>query len=73
MYKAIYDSRNFTFEAYGETEKVAIASMKVGLRNHAKQYGIELDWFEPYIGDIYTVEFALGSCYRDSEKINQYI
>jgi hypothetical protein len=73
MFKALFDSRNFSFEAYGETEKVAIASLKVGLTNHAKQYDIEPDWWKQYEGDIFTVEIALGSCYRDNgEKIPQY-
>ena len=73
MYKAMFDSRNFSFEAYGETEEVAIASLKVGLTNHAKQYRIEPDWWEVYSGDIFAIEIECGSCYRDNgEKIPQY-
>ena len=73
MFKALFDSRNFSFEAYGETEKVAIDSLKVGLTNHAKQYDIECDWWHKYDGDFYTIEIHCGSCYRDNgEKIPQY-
>jgi hypothetical protein len=72
MFKANYQSRNFSFEAYGETEKVAIASLKLGLKNHAKQYDIPPNWWKEYGEEIYTNEIALGSSYRDNEKIPQY-
>jgi hypothetical protein len=72
MYKAMFDSRNFSFEAYGETEQVAINSLKLGLVRHAKQYDIEPDWWEIYGGDIFTTEIHCGSCYRDNELIKQY-
>jgi hypothetical protein len=72
MYKSLFQSTHFSFEAYGETEKVAIASLKLGLTNHAKQYQIEPDWWHECEGDIYTVEISLGSCYRDNDKIPQY-
>lgn len=72
MYKANFESSRFSFEAYGETEKVAIASLKLGLVRHAKQYGIEPDWWVKYEGDINTIEIECGSCYRDYEKIGQY-
>ena len=74
MYKAMYDSRNFSFEAYHDNEILAIEHLKLGLNNHAKQYNIESDWWHEYAGDIYTVEIHLGtpsfnSCYRDNELI----
>lgn len=72
MYKSLFQSTHFSFEAYGETEKVAIASLKLGLTNHAKQYGIESDWWHECEGDIYTVEIHCGSCYRDNDIIPQY-
>lgn len=72
MYKATFESFRFSFEAYGETEKVAIASLKLGLNRHAKQYGIESDWWHEYQGDINTMEIECGSCYRDYDKIEQY-
>jgi hypothetical protein len=72
MYKATFQSTHFTFEAYGETEKVALASIKVGLSRHGAEYGIEPDWWHECEGDIYTFEITLGSCYRDNEQIKQY-
>jgi len=74
FYKAILDSWNFQFEAYGENETLAKEHLKKGLNNHAKQYQIPNDWWHEYSGDIYTVEIEIGrpdfnSCYRDNELI----
>ena len=74
FYKAMVDSRNFQFEAYGENETLAKEHLKKGLNNHAKQYQIPNDWWHEYRGDIYTVEIEIGrpdfnSCYRDNELI----
>lgn len=74
MYKAIFDSWNFQFEAYAGTEALAREHLKLGLANHAKQYGLEKDWWHDYQGDIYTIEIKLGtpsfnSCYRDNHLI----
>tara|TARA_R110000868_G_scaffold395036_1_gene666562 strand:+ start:2342 stop:2584 length:243 start_codon:yes stop_codon:yes gene_type:complete len=74
FYKAMFDSRNFQFEAYGENETLAKEHLKKGLNNHAKQYQIPNDWWHEYSGDIYTVEIEIGrpdfnSCYRDNELI----
>jgi hypothetical protein len=75
MYKAIFDSWNFSFEAYHENEILAIEHLKLGLNNHAKQYNLENDWWHEYQGDIYAVEIKLGtpsfnSCYRDNHLIS---
>ena len=74
FYKAMFDSRNFQFEAYGENETLAREHLKKGLNNHAKQYQIPNDWWHEYGGDIYVVEIEIGrpdfnSCYRDNELI----
>ena len=74
FYKAMFDSRNFQFEAYGENETLAREHLKKGLNNHAKQYQIPNDWWHEYGGDIYVVEIEIGrpdfnSCYRENELI----
>jgi hypothetical protein len=74
MWKAKLDSWNFTFEAYHDNKILAIEHLKLGLENHAKQYGMPHDWWHDFGGDIYTVEIQLGtpsfnSCYRDNELI----
>lgn len=69
MFKARYDSRNFTFEAFGKTEKQAIEAMHDGLELHAKQYGLPMDWWREFEGDLYVVEIAFGKCYRDNQEM----
>lgn len=67
MYKATFDS----FEAYGETETVALAVLKLGLHRHAKQYNLDADWWHEYADEIHTSEFHCGSCYQDQKSIPQ--
>ena len=56
FYKAKLDSWNFCFESYHENETLAIEHLKLGLRNHAKQYNLLNDWWHDFQGDIYTLE-----------------
>jgi hypothetical protein len=70
IYKAYYDSRNFSFEAFADTEAKAHAILLAGLKKHGKQYKCEPDWF--MFGDvdgIEVVEYELGKAYRDSSII----
>jgi len=69
IYKAAFESWRFEITAYGPTDKEAIAALKKGLTHHAKQYGIEADWWHDYEGDIYVIEIKMGECYRDKEEI----
>jgi hypothetical protein len=70
IYKAYYDSRNFSFEAFAATEQEAHAILLAGLKEHGKQYKCEPDWF--MFGDvdgIEVVEYDLGKAYRDCSII----
>lgn len=67
MIKASYESRNFTFEAYGQTTNHALNALKRGLSNHAKQYGIEDDWW--FEDDIVIQYIKPNQAYRDKEEI----
>ena len=69
FYKAQFESQNFTFTAYGQTEAKAIEALKNGLRQHAKDYAIDLNWWRRYEGDMYAIEVGLDGCYRDNEPI----
>lgn len=67
IFKATLETRNFSFEAYGTDEVNAQTALEVGLRNHARQYKLKLDW---YVGfDIDVSERELGKCYRDREEM----
>ena len=67
IYRAFYESRNFSFEAYGKTEDDAKAALMVGLLRHMHQYNLEADWY--YKEDICVVEYQLNTPYRDHSVI----
>jgi hypothetical protein len=71
IYKAYYDSRNFSFEAFAETKAKAHALLLAGLKEHGKQYNCEPDWF--MFGDVDGIEvseYVLNKAYRDRETIS---
>ena len=70
IFKAFYDSRNFSFEAYGKTQAIAKATLLEGLQKHGKQYDLDSDWYL-YDGkdDIYFQEIELNVTYRDRDTI----
>jgi hypothetical protein len=63
IYRANYESRNFSFEAYGKTKEDAKASLIIGLLRHMHQYNLEADWY--CNDDISIVEYQLNTPYRD--------
>jgi hypothetical protein len=63
IYRANYESRNFSFEAYGKTEQDARAALMIGLLRHTHQYNLEADWY--CNDDILIVEYQLNTPYRD--------
>jgi len=67
MIKASYQSANFYFEAYGITTNHALNALKRGLSNHAKQYGIEDNWW--FENDIVIRYIEMNKAYRDNEMI----
>lgn len=70
IYKAYYDSRNFSFEAFAETEAKAHALLLAGLKEHGRQYQCEPDWFMYGDSDcIEVVEYQMGKAYRDCSVI----
>ena len=69
FYQAKFDSYNFMFTAFGETEAKAIMTLKLGLIQHSRDYGIDEDWWKDYENDIYAIEVGLDGCYRDNEAI----
>ena len=70
MIKARLNTTNFCFEAYGSTAEKAKAALIAGLKNHAKQYGIErANWWVEWEEEIYMTPIKLNTAYRDSEQI----
>jgi hypothetical protein len=69
MIKAWYQSWNFEFTAYGQTTAHAVNALKRGFDQHAKQYGLEPDWWKEFENDINTVYIQLNQAYRDDELL----
>ena len=70
IYRAYYDSRNFSFEAYSKSEAQARAKCLEALQLHTKQLNLEPDWF--MFGDVDGIEcdaFELDTPYRDRSEI----
>lgn len=75
LYRAAFESRSFSFEAYGESEAEAHATMARTLRAHAREYGLERSWardmLDPDAGNVNVYPIAAGHGYRDSERITR--
>jgi hypothetical protein len=69
FWMARLDTHKFSFEAYGTSEDMAVQALHSGLRDHARQYDIPLDWFEEGFEHTLTRFVCCGECYRDNEKI----
>jgi hypothetical protein len=70
IYRAYYDSRNFSFEAYSKSEAQARAKCLEALQLHTKQLNLEPDWF--MFGDVDGIEcddYDLDTPYRDRSKL----
>lgn len=68
IYRATLTSRNFRFEAYGDSESSAKNVLIDGLVLHAKQYNLPRDW---YVGH-YEIEvsgFEFCRAYRDDQPL----
>jgi hypothetical protein len=68
IYLATAESRNFSFEAIGETYNEAIKALHKGLKIHAKQYGLAPKWFEEW-ADIQVNPLTIGEVYRDGSQL----
>jgi len=68
LIQARYDSRNFTFEGFGETEIEARKALLEGLNRHAKEYRTtDPTWYNSEDFQIRVIR--LGSAYRDRELV----
>lgn len=73
IWMAWYDSRHYSFDAFGRTKDEAIDALVDGLRQHGRQLSLELNWWEDQrvaAEDQFEVrEIELGRAYRDREQI----
>lgn len=69
MWRAVYESRNFSFEAFGTTEDEAREVLLDGLNIHADQYGCDSDWF--HSEDIFVEKIESGRAFRDHQPLRR--
>jgi hypothetical protein len=70
LFRAFYNSRNFSFEAYGLTKEDAKKQLIKGLKIHAKQYQIpNEDWYTE--DDFGTYEIFPNTAYRDYSELKR--
>lgn len=70
MIKAEFETRHFSFEAYGATQAEALSALEAGLSKHATQYHLSPDWYEDDRDDIVFESFTAGVCLRDGETLS---
>jgi hypothetical protein len=73
IYRAYYDSRNFSFEAYSKSDDTAIETVLEALHIHTKQCNLEPDWF--MFGDQHGIEvdeYQLNKPYRDRSIVENH-
>ena len=66
IFLAKANSRNYSFEAVGQTYNEPIGSLRKGLKQHAKTHNLAPFWFDEW-ADIRVDELVMGQCYRDHE------
>ncbi len=69
IFKASLETRNFSFEAFGETEDAARLTLVEGFGIHAKQYQLGKDWWHQFSEDIVTMPLVMDACYRDRQVL----
>ena len=68
MFRAALETRHFSFEAFGETEKHARATMANLWRDHCVQYE-QPNNFEEFEDGVNVMEFHIGRGYRDGSEV----
>jgi len=70
FYRASYESRSFSFEAYALTQDEARQQMVKGLKTHTKQLKLpDNEWFDE--DSIGVSEVELNKSYRDHSEIKR--
>ena len=69
LFRAGYESRNFSFEAYGTTSRDAFDALVDGLQRHAVQYDLPSDWFDIDSISVNAITITIGKATRDGAII----
>lgn len=69
IWRARCDTDHFSFEAFGGSEEGAMAAMKRGFAQHARQLSLPANWYLFYEKGIEIEQIEQGAVYRDGEKL----
>ena len=70
LVRATFETRNFTFDAYGCTEAQALNNLSQGWEEHCKVYkGADPHYLAERLEEVEYQTFEEGGCYRDDEQI----
>jgi len=68
LWHAHVETRHWDFDAYGETEALALQTLKEGWLTHCTQTHATMTWDE-LRDDVCVNEIHTGQCYRDGEEL----
>jgi hypothetical protein len=71
VFRAVYESPNFTFEAFSTEADHAKGCLLDALALHGEQYRLIPEWFANK-GEIEIQEIILGAGYRDGERLTRH-
>lgn len=69
MYRAHTESAHYSFEAYGDTEAEARATLAALIATHTAQTGADPDWARSAIADAEAYLIGSGVGYRDRDQL----
>lgn len=71
IFIASHDSRHFSFDAFGSTEKEAREAFQRGLDEHARQHAFRVsrEWADEVMAELDVRQVQLGAAYRDREPL----
>lgn len=80
MIKALFETRNFYFSAYGATKEDALKALEKGLAQHTKDYNIpSSDWWKEWTSEgvldddsVIYHEIEINKAYRDNELLKNF-
>ena len=71
MIRAALTTKNFYFEAYGQTTSHALNALRRGFAVHAEQYSLPSDWWRAHEGDVVTQYLMPNQAYRDNSPLKK--
>jgi len=73
MFRSLYETRHFEFDAYGETPEKAEKALVAGWAEHCREFpSADEDLLKDEWDLVYTYEVKPGFCYRDREYLGRY-